>query len=136
MRRAVCFDLGHHLLFQRQTLKHRLDHDIRLLKAGVIGRAGDQHHLFLPLRRAHALAAYPFAEHIPAVFQRVIDAGFIDVFDANRQTAARGGDTGDAAAHQAAAENADAMQGMRLGIAAPLFFSAVEAKNRLRNAAD
>ncbi|MEX0631590.1 hypothetical protein M8494_03850 [Serratia ureilytica] len=29
--------------------------------------------------------------------------------------------TGDAAAHQAAAENADAMQGVRLGIAAPPF---------------
>lgn len=46
MRRAVCFDLGHHLLLQRQIFKHRLDHDIHLFKAGVIGRAGDQHHLF------------------------------------------------------------------------------------------
>lgn len=136
MRRAVCFDLGHHLLLQRQIFKHRLDHDIHLFKAGVIGRAGDQHHLFLPLGRAHALAAHPLAEHVPAVFQRVIDAGFIDVFDTNRQTAAGGGDAGDAAAHQTAAENADAVQGARLSIAAPLFFSAVEAKNRLRSAAD
>ncbi|MNE14645.1 hypothetical protein D3C80_1075330 [compost metagenome] len=68
MRCGVLFNLGHHFLLQGQILKHRLHHDIHALKAGVIGRTGDQHHLFLPFRRAHAFTAYPLAEHVPTVF--------------------------------------------------------------------
>ncbi|MNS87649.1 hypothetical protein D3C72_1215970 [compost metagenome] len=68
MRRRVLFYLGHHLLLQRQVFEHRLNHHVHPFKTGVIGRTGDQHHLFLPFRRAHAFTAYPLAEHVPTVF--------------------------------------------------------------------
>ncbi len=66
----------------------------------------------------------------------MINAVQADVFDAHGQTGMNCADAGNAAAHQPAAQHTDTFDWPGLRLSSVLFFSAVEAKNRLRSAAD
>ena len=40
MRGTILFNISHHLLFEFQIFKHRLDHHVHLIKSAVIRAAG------------------------------------------------------------------------------------------------
>ncbi len=118
----MAFHFAHHLLFERQIFEHRLNHQIALREALIIGAAGYARHLLLALRRADITPFDLFAQAFPARFQRMVDALQVNIFDTDRQPGVDRRDAGDAAAHQPAAQYADLPQRARLGCGAGLFF--------------
>ncbi|MNE14644.1 hypothetical protein D3C80_1075320 [compost metagenome] len=60
----------------------------------------------------------------------MVNARFVNVFNSHRQTTPRGGHTGDTAAHQAATQNADTVQFMRLCIATAFFLQGGRGKEQ------
>ncbi|CCK03440.1 hypothetical protein BN129_2103 [Cronobacter sakazakii 701] len=92
------------------------------MKPTVIGAGGDERHLRVALAGAQMTTTHFFLKQIPAVFQGMVNAFFADVFDTHRQPGFGGGDIGDPAAHEPAAQYTDRVQRARGGLAAGLFF--------------
>ncbi len=100
------FNLTHHLLFEREVFKNGLDYEITMRKAPVIDAAGNQRQLRVALGGFQMAAAYFLLQLIPAVFQRVVDTVGVDIFNTYRQLALNGGNVGNTAPHQTAAQYA------------------------------
>ena len=78
------FDLGHHLLFQGQIFKYRLNHHIAMAESAVIRGTGDQRQLAIALTGFDMAAFDLLIKQLPAVLQGVVDPFRIDVFDPHR----------------------------------------------------
>ena len=122
MRRAMLFNVRHHLLLERQIFKYGFNHQLAVRKTAVVRRAGDHRQGFITLACLDMAALDLLIKVLPAVLQRVVDSLRVNVFDAYRQFPFTCGNERNAAAHQPTPEHANCTQRSRLSLAARIFF--------------
>ena len=91
-------------------------------KTALIGGSRNQRQLFITLAGFDMTAANLRFKLLPTVLQRVVDSLSINIFDAHRQATFTGRDVSNTAAHQATAQNTDAIQRAGLRFTTGIFF--------------